>query len=160
MDVKNYFKAARLRTLPLSVSGIIVGSFLGNHWEEASSSADSIVVSPIFWLAILTTIGFQVLSNFANDYGDGIKGTDDNRKGEARMVSSGAITPAQMKRAMVVTTIFTMCIAIVLIYVAFGRENFEYSVLFFVLGIASVAAAIKYTVGKSAYGYNKGRYNQ
>ena len=154
MDVKNYFKAARLRTLPLSVSGIIVGSFLGNHWEEASSSADSIVVSPIFWLAILTTIGFQVLSNFANDYGDGIKGTDDNRKGEARMVSSGAITPAQMKRAMVVTTIFTMCIAIVLIYVAFGRENFEYSVLFFVLGIASVAAAIKYTVGKSAYGYS------
>ena len=108
----------------------------------------------IFWLAILTTIGFQVLSNFANDYGDGVKGTDDNREGEARMVSSGAITPKQMKSAMIITTILTLIVALLLIYVSFGKENFGYSVLFFLLGIASIAAAIKYTVGKSAYGYS------
>ncbi|QVY67023.1 1,4-dihydroxy-2-naphthoate octaprenyltransferase [Polaribacter sp. Q13] len=149
--IKNYVKAARLRTLPLSVSGIIVGSFLG---IDQLNNHISIFESPIFWLAILTTIGFQVLSNFANDYGDGIKGSDKNRTGEARMVSSGAITPKQMKLAMIVTTIITLIIALLLIYVSFGKENFWYSILFFVLGIASIAAAIKYTVGNSAYGYS------
>ena len=90
--IKNFLQAARLRTLPLSVSGIIVGSFLGNNdssfkFSESffnttvSVGASPIYKSPIFWLAILTTIGFQVLSNFANDYGDGIKGTDNNRTG-------------------------------------------------------------------------------
>jgi 1,4-dihydroxy-2-naphthoate octaprenyltransferase len=157
MDVKSFIKAARLRTLPLSVSGIIVGSIFGNEWlqnKAAINDSSSILVSSIFWLAILTTIGFQVLSNFANDYGDGIKGSDKNRTGEARMVSSGAITPKQMKSAMIITTIITLISALVLIYVAFGSANFAYSILFFGLGIASIAAAIKYTVGNSAYGYS------
>jgi 1,4-dihydroxy-2-naphthoate octaprenyltransferase len=155
MDVKSFIKAARLRTLPLSVSGIIVGSYLGNNnlLYEGSTGA-TVWETSIFWLAILTTIGFQVLSNFANDYGDGIKGSDKNRTGEARMVSSGAITPSQMKFAMVITTIITLIIVLLLIYVAFGSENFGYSILFFGLGIASIAAAIKYTVGNSAYGYS------
>lgn len=146
MDVKSFIKAARLRTLPLSVSGILVGSSLGNE--------TSILNSTIFWLAIVTTIGFQVLSNFANDYGDGIKGSDKNRTGEARMVASGVITPKQMKNAMIVTTIITLLVAILLIFIAFGKENFGYAILFFFLGIASIIAAIKYTVGKSAYGYS------
>jgi len=144
--IKSFIKAARLRTLPLSISGIIVGSFLGND--------TSILNSVIFWLAIVTTICFQVLSNFANDYGDGIKGSDKNRTGEARMVASRAITPKQMKNAMIVTTIITLIVAILLIFIAFGKENFGYAILFFFLGIASIIAAIKYTVGKSAYGYS------
>jgi len=77
MDVKSFIKAARLRTLPLSVSGIILGSYLGNNFVFISSNLsvrNPVWVTSIFWLAILTTIGFQVLSNFANDYGDGIKG--------------------------------------------------------------------------------------
>jgi 1,4-dihydroxy-2-naphthoate octaprenyltransferase len=147
---KNYIKAARLRTLPLSVSGIIVGSLLG----ASELGGISILNSNIFWLAILTTIGFQVLSNFANDYGDGIKGSDKNRLGEARMVASGAISPSQMKSAMIVTVIITLVIALGLIYQSFGKENFIYSIVFFVLGIASIVAAIKYTVGNSAYGYS------
>jgi 1,4-dihydroxy-2-naphthoate octaprenyltransferase len=157
MDVKSYVKAARLRTLPLSVSGIILGSYLGNQFVNNISETNiqsSIWGSSIFWLAILTTIGFQVLSNFANDYGDGIKGSDKNRTGEARMVSSGAITPKQMKTAMLCTAVLTLLIALLLILVAFGSENFGFSILFFGLGIASIAAAIKYTVGNSAYGYS------
>ena len=146
MDVKNYIQAARLRTLPLSVSGIIVGSFL--------AASQGFFNWMICVLALFTTIGFQVLSNFANDYGDGIKGTDDNRIGEKRLVASGAISPAQMKKAMVITTIITLIIALLLIYISFGKDNFGYSVLFFFLGIASIAAAIKYTVGNSAYGYS------
>ncbi len=163
--IKNYIKAARLRTLPLSVSGIIVGAFLGANESFLKVSLDlfdttinigskNIFESPIFWLAILTTIGFQVLSNFANDYGDGVKGTDNEREGEARMVASGAITPKQMKNAMIVTGVITTIIALLLIYVSFGKDNFLYSVIFFGLGIASIIAAIKYTVGKSAYGYS------
>ncbi|WP_298778431.1 1,4-dihydroxy-2-naphthoate octaprenyltransferase [uncultured Polaribacter sp.] len=170
--IKNYIKAARLRTLPLSISGIIVGSFLG-VWKIDNSLSKKILENLnenetmfivkhievelsflIFFLAILTTIGFQVLSNFANDYGDGIKGSDKNRTGEARMVASGAITPKQMKSAMIVTTIITLIIALLLIYTAFGKDNFGYSILFFGLGVASIAAAIKYTVGKTAYGYS------
>jgi len=145
-NFKAWISAARLRTLPLSVSGIIVGSSLAmNHlfWQ-----------SSIFWLAILTTIGFQVLSNFANDYGDGIKGTDDNREGEQRMVSSGLISPKQMKTGILITAIFSMISAIVLIYYAFGAEDFLHSLLFFMLGIASVIAALKYTIGENAYGYS------
>jgi len=155
MDVKSFIKAARLRTLPLSVAGIIVGSFLGNNdFDYANAVKPTIWGSLIFWLAILTTIGFQVLSNFANDYGDGIKGSDKNRTGEARMVASGAISPKQMKLAMILTSIITLIIAFILIYVAFGSDYFGYSILFFLLGIASIIAAIKYTVGKSAYGYS------
>ena len=157
MDVKSYIKAARLRTLPLSISGIILGSYLGNEFVNSlleHTIRTSIWESSIFWLAIFTTVGFQVLSNYANDYGDGIKGSDENRTGEARMVSSGAITPKQMKTAMISTTIITLLIALLLIYVAFGSKNFGYSILFFGLGIASIAAAIKYTVGNSAYGYS------
>lgn len=148
--IKNYIKAARLRTLPLSVSGIIVGSLLG----ASELGGISILNSDIFWLAILTTIGFQVLSNFANDYGDGIKGSDKNRSGEARMVASGAISASQMKSAMIITIIITLVVALGLIYQSFGKENFIYSIVFFLLGIASIVAAIKYTVGNSAYGYS------
>lgn len=146
MDVKKYIQAARLRTLPLSISGIIVGSFL--------AASQGFFNWAICVLALFTTIGFQVLSNFANDYGDGIKGTDDHRTGEKRLVASGAITPKQMKSAMIITTIITLIVALFLIYVSFGKEDFGYSILFFGLGIASIAAAIKYTVGRSAYGYS------
>ena len=146
MDVRSYIKAARLRTLPLSISGIIVGSFL--------AVSAGLFNWLIFLLAIITTIGFQVISNFANDYGDGIKGTDAVRTGEERMVSSGKISPKQMKLAIIVTAILTIITAIFLIYSAFGASNFWYSLLFFFLGITSVIAAIKYTVGNSAYGYS------
>lgn len=144
--IKKYIQAARLRTLPLSVSGIIAGSFLAAYHEVFNTV--------ICILALVTTIGFQVLSNFANDYGDGIKGTDIDREGEKRLVASGEITPKQMLYAMYVTVFFTFLAAITLIYVSFGKENFKYSLLFLGLGIASIVASIKYTVGKNAYGYS------
>jgi len=166
--VKAWIAAARPRTLPLSVSGIIVGASLGfgkNFGElliKADTAFDGLVYiahqwvweKPLFWLAILTTIGFQILSNFANDYGDGVKGTDAHRKGEKRMVASGLITPKQMKRGMTITAVITLFIASLLIFMAFGNEHFILAFIFFNLAIASVIAAIKYTVGKSAYGYS------
>jgi len=144
--IKNYIQAARLRTLPLSISGIVVGSFLAKAQQEFQWE--------ICVLALLATIGFQILSNFANDYGDGIKGTDDQRTGEKRLVASGQISPKQMKRAIIITILCSLLIAISLIYAAFGKDEFLLALLFFGLGVASIIAAIKYTVGKSAYGYS------
>ncbi len=147
MDVKELVKAARLRTLPLSVSGIIVGSFMAASEGKFSWS--------IAILAILTTVGFQIISNFANDYGDGVKGTDnDDRVGPKRAIQSGAITPKQMLLAIKISIGITLLIAVLLIYIAFGKEDFLNLLIFFILGIASIIAAIKYTVGKSAYGYS------
>lgn len=144
--MKHWIQAARLRTLPLSVSGIIVGSAYAHY---LGYSDWRIVV-----LALLTTLGLQVLSNYANDYGDGVKGTDANRIGEKRLVAAGVITAEQMKKAVIITAILTFIIALLLIYIAFGKENFALSLIFILLGIGSIGAAIKYTVGKSAYGYS------
>ena len=146
MIIKNFIKAARLRTLPLSISGIILGGFL--------AVSDGLFNGVIFSLALITTIGFQVISNFANDYGDGVKGTDAIRIGEERMVSSGKISPKQMKKAIMISVILTIIFALFLIYESFGLSNFGYSLFFFILGIVSIVAAIKYTVGNLAYGYS------
>lgn len=144
--MKNWIQAARLRTLPLSVSGIIVGSAYAQYTGSFNWN--------IFILAILTTLGLQVLSNFANDYGDGVKGTDnENRIGPERAIQSGAISIKQMKNGIILTSIITFLTAVLLIYVSFGKENFGYTVLFLVLGITSIVAALKYTMGSSAYGY-------
>jgi 1,4-dihydroxy-2-naphthoate octaprenyltransferase len=144
---KHYIKAARLRTLPLSVSGIIIGSALA--WHEGYKNYQ------IFVFAILTTIGFQIISNFANDYGDGIKGTDNiDRIGPKRAIQSGVISPKQMKNAIIIALIITLILALILIYLSFGFNNLNYSIIFLLLGIISIGAAIKYTVGKKAYGYS------
>ncbi len=144
---KVYVKAARLRTLPLSVSGIIVGSFLA-----ASHGSFNWLICA---LALLTTVGFQIISNFANDYGDGVKGTDnDDRIGPKRAIQSGEISPEQLLRTIKITSAVTLVIAILLIYIAFGKDDFVNLLVFFVLGIASITAAVKYTMGKKAYGYS------
>lgn len=143
---KAWLNAARLRTLPLSFSGIIVGSAMALD----AGAFDGV----IFILALLTTLGFQVLSNFANDYGDGVKGTDnDERVGPKRALQSGLLSEKELKTGMLITIVFSLIVAVALIYVAFGFENMGYFWLFFLLGIASIVAAVKYTVGKSAYGY-------
>jgi 1,4-dihydroxy-2-naphthoate octaprenyltransferase len=144
--IQPWIQAARLRTLPLSISGILVGSAYAYYQHTFEWI--------IFVLALCTTLSFQILSNFANDYGDGIKGTDANRIGEKRLVASGEITSAQMKMAIIINSVIAFVLAVALIYFAFGQENFVYSFTFLVLGMASIAAAIKYTVGNNAYGYS------
>ncbi len=145
--IKHYIEAARLRTLPLSVSGIIVGSFV--------AASQDLFNWLICLLALLTTTGFQIISNFANDYGDGVKGTDnEDRIGPKRAIQSGVISPKQMLNAIIITIIITFIVAVSLIYVSFGKEDFLNASIFFILGVLSIVAAIKYTVGNKAYGYN------
>ena len=153
--MKHWIQAARLRTLPLSVSGIIVGSMYALAYPTNKILTPTEVFNwRIFGFAILTTLGLQILSNFANDYGDGIKGTDnEDRVGPKRALQSGVITPQAMKRAIIVTSILTLISAMVLIYFAFRDTNIGYSLFFLILGILAIASAIRYTVGNTAYGY-------
>jgi len=144
--IKPWISAFRLRTLPLSVSGIIIGSCLA-YYNGAFNIA-------IFTLAILATISLQVLSNLANDYGDGVKGTDnDERIGPERAIQSGKITPDEMFSAIRINILIVILFVFLLIYTSFGSQHFLYAMLFFALGIISIFAALKYTMGKSAYGY-------
>lgn len=153
--MKHWIDAARLRTLPLSLSGIILGSMYALAYPTETVLTPTEVFSwKLFFFAILTTLGLQILSNFANDYGDGVKGTDnEDRVGPTRALQSGAISPSAMKRAIVITSILTFFSAVTLIYYAFENAYFWYSLLFLTLGIIAIASAIRYTVGKSAYGY-------
>jgi 1,4-dihydroxy-2-naphthoate octaprenyltransferase len=153
--MKHWIQAARLRTLPLSVSGIIAGSMyaLANPTDNVLTPTE-VFNWRIFGFAILTTLGLQILSNFANDYGDGMKGTDnEDRVGPKRAIQSGVISPEAMKRAIIITSLLTLLSAILLIYYAFADTNIWYSLFFLVLGVLSIASAIRYTVGNTAYGY-------
>lgn len=144
--MKHWVEAARVRTLPLSVSGIIVGSFY--------AMSQGMFNWNIVIFALLTTLGLQILSNFANDYGDGVKGTDnEDRVGPKRAIQSGLITPQAMKKAMLITSLITLTFAVLLIYFAFKESYLLYSFIFLILGILAIASAIRYTVGKGAYGY-------
>lgn len=153
--MKHWIEAARLRTLPLSVSGIIVGSMYAlAHPTDDILTPTEVFNWRLFGFAILTTLGLQILSNFANDYGDGMKGTDnEDRVGPKRAIQSGVITPQAMKRAIIITSALTLLSAMLLIYYAFRDTNLWFSLFYLVLGILSIVSAIRYTVGNTAYGY-------
>jgi len=143
----DWIGALRLRTLPLSISGILVGSFVAvfqGYWNPI-----------IFTLALSTTLLFQILSNLANDLGDSLKGADNSeRVGPMRAVQSGSISKDAMKTAVILTSILSFVSAGLLIY--FGTRNLSATSVYIYIGlaIASVFAAITYTIGKKAYGYN------
>ena len=143
-QIREWILAARLRTIPLSISGIFIGSSAAYYKGTFDYT--------IFFLAILTTISYQVLSNFANDYGDGVKGTDDNRIGPKRAVQSGKIGIKKMKKGIVFTASIALCLTFVLVINSFKQDLFNL-LLFVLLGILAVVSAIKYTVGKNPYGY-------
>jgi 1,4-dihydroxy-2-naphthoate octaprenyltransferase len=144
--IKAWLHAARLRTLPLSLSGIIVGTALAALLDVFDGL--------IFSLALLTTVGFQVLSNFANDLGDSQKGTDNaQRVGPARAIQSGQLTASQMKRGMWVVGLISLVSALLLIQTSVPNLSQTAIYTYVLLAIACIAAAITYTVGKNAYGY-------
>ncbi len=141
-----WIKAARLRTLPLSLAGIVMGGALSYCGSFNST---------IFWLCIATATSFQVLSNFANDYGDFAKGTDnEDRIGPKRTMQGGLISKKEMKTALVITSLISLALGGYLSYLGTQLMERKFLILFLVLGSLSVVAAIKYTVGKKAYGYS------
>ena len=146
MNIKKYLKSFRLRTLPLSASGIIMGTFL--------SMSYGIFDIIIFIFALLTTNSLQILSDLANEYGDAQKGTDNNsRIGPKRGLQAGEISQKELIHLIYIFIILSIILGIILIFVSFDNLMNTSSIIMLTLGAASIFAAIKYTVGKNAYGY-------
>jgi len=145
MNIKAWIQAFRLRTLPLALSSILTGIIV-SYIHLGFNMQVSI------W-AIITTLLLQILSNLANDYGDAIKGTDnENRVGPERTVQSGKISSKSMKTAIIVFSFLSLTSGLYLIWLS-GIDLMK-ALMFLLLGVLAIAAAIKYTVGKKAYGYS------
>jgi 1,4-dihydroxy-2-naphthoate octaprenyltransferase len=148
--LKYYIESFRPRTLPLALANTITGSAL--------AFADGGFRWPVFVLAAVTTLLLQILSNMANDYGDFKNGKDTaDRIGPRRMVQSGMISPKAMLRAIVLVVILAVVSGSWLVVEGFRGIEVSSSLpgmlVFGILGLAAIAAAIKYTVGKNPYGY-------
>jgi len=144
--VRAYITSFRLRTLPLSLSGVLLGSLL--------AASDGYFKTTTFVWAMLTTVALQILSNLANEVGDLTKGTDnEHRLGPIRSAQSGALSMREMVQAMIVFGVIAIITGSLLIYEAFRDLLNWKSISLFIAGGASIVAAVKYTVGKSAYGY-------
>jgi 1,4-dihydroxy-2-naphthoate octaprenyltransferase len=138
-------KAARLRTLPLAMSAIGTGITLSNFY--------SISKPIIAILSIATAILLQILSNFANDYGDFVKGTDTAAGRTDRILASGKMQAKQMLYLILITACLSLISGLSLLYIVF-RANWSLAFVgMLVLGLVAIGAAITYTVGKHAYGY-------
>ena len=148
--MKAWLHAFRLRTLPLAVSSIIVGSALA--WMVQGHSA---VPRPHVWitcLALLTAVLLQVLSNLANDLGDHQHGTDGaGRIGPMRAVQSGTISEVAMQRAMIWCGVLALISGCALILLALGPGM--WALVFLGVGVTAILAAVKYTFGSRPYGY-------
>ena len=157
--MKHWIKAFRLRTLPLSFSNILLGSGLA-YLIGTTAITNSPNYTPqfswsIFYLTLITTLLLQILSNLANDYGDSKKGADnDGRIGPERSIQSGKISQKAMLTAIIIFSILSLISGILLLITAFGGVIDLKFMSFILIGLASIAAAIKYTVGKRAYGYS------
>lgn len=139
-----YIQSLRLRTLPLSVSGIILGT--GLAYPQVNGL--------VFALAICTTLSLQILSNLSNELGDAIKGTDTNQQGrEAYGLQAGTITMPQMRNMILLFIGLCIVFGTALIWTAFGTLFSEQSWVFLGLGALAIIGAIKYTLGKHSYGY-------
>ncbi|AUI67095.1 MULTISPECIES: 1,4-dihydroxy-2-naphthoate polyprenyltransferase [Glaesserella] len=139
-----WFSTARPKTLPLALASILVGSALAG-WQGQFN-----VVTTL--LAFITTILLQILSNFANDYGDHVKGSDTTERiGPLRAIQHGQISGEQLKRALIVVAILAFLSGAILI--GYAYQTWQDLLVFAGLGIVAIVAAITYTVGKKPYGY-------
>jgi 1,4-dihydroxy-2-naphthoate octaprenyltransferase len=144
--IKPWISAFRLKTLPLALSNTILGSCL--------AAADDKFRWSVFGLAALTTVLLQIMSNMANDYGDFVNGKDTaERIGPKRMVQSGEITPKTMLRGIIIIGVLCAISGVSLILIGTAGIDLTNILIFGLLGIAAIVAAIKYTVGKNPYGY-------
>lgn len=136
--------ACRPKTLPLAWMSILVGSVLALSAGTLSW--------PVLALSFCTAGLLQVLSNLANDYGDGLRGVDDsNRLGPVRALQSGMLTPAQLKLSLFIVAVLAIISGLWLIQAA--ALDAADVLIFSLLGVLSIIAALTYTLGRKPYGY-------
>lgn len=141
-----WLQAFRLRTLPLALANAIMGSFL--------ALADGAFRWPVFVLTVLTITFLQILSNLANDYGDAVSGKDTaERIGPTRVTATGMVTKEAIKRMIYLFVGLSLVSGTALILIGLDNLSLKQLLIFFGLGLAAIAAAIKYTMGKNPYGY-------
>ncbi len=144
-QAKDWIHAIRLRTLPLALASICLGSFL--------AAFDGKFRWLVFLFSGLTTIFLQILSNLANDYGDTQHGADHaDRDGPDRAVQTGKITLKSMKIAIYILVALSLASGVALLFVSFREMGLAFFAML-ITGFLAVAAAIKYTMGKNPYGY-------
>lgn len=140
-----WIQAIRLRTLPLAWASLTMGAAL--------AISHGVFDWSIYLLSLLTAFSLQILSNLANDYGDAVSGLDGAaRVGPKRTIQDGLITKAQMKKAIVITGVLSFSLGLWLIYISF--QDWYLMLIFLVLGLGAIGAAINYTVGSNPYGYS------
>lgn len=146
MTLKASIKSMRLRTLPLSLAGVILGVTL---------AADKTDVSP--WTAaliFLTTVCLQILSNLSNELGDTLSGTDSaDRQGPKYALGSGDMTIGDIKKLILMFIGLCVIFGLAMIQVSFGSLFKTESICLEALGAAAIVGAMKYTLGKNPYGY-------
>jgi 1,4-dihydroxy-2-naphthoate octaprenyltransferase len=134
--MNKWILGARPRTLPAAIAPVVVATALaGSDWNWFRAA-----------LALKVGIWLQIAVNYANDYSDGVKGTDTNRIGPTRLVASGLATASQVKMA--------AFISFAIASVAGLWLSLLTSPWLIVIGIAAIAAAWGYTSGKNPYGYS------
>ena len=145
-EIRIWLSAARPRTVLLSLAGVMMGGFLA----ASTGFFHPVIVA----LAALTALLLQILSNLANDYGDFKKGLDNpDRMGPQRVMQSGQLTDRQMRRGMVLLGILTLLSGAALLLTAWAYTSWKELIVFALLGLGAIAAALLYTLGKHPYGY-------
>jgi 1,4-dihydroxy-2-naphthoate octaprenyltransferase len=138
VSFSDWISGARLRTLPLAFSPVILGT-ASAYWRNA---ADVLLAG----LAVLVAVAIQIGVNYANDYSDGIRGTDDYRVGPARLTGSGRVEPRLVKRAAILAFAVSVVAGLALVVLS-------QSWWLLVIGGFALFAAWTYTGGTSPYGY-------
>lgn len=147
--IKHWLQLARPRTFPLAVASIVCGTSMAYaEFEQFTAKQWG-----IFALTLLVALNLQILSNMANDYGDGIKGTDAHRYASSpqRLTAHGQIATTTLKRVIIAWAWFTFGCGVGLIWLGF--DNLTDFLLFLAFGVLAILAAMAYTMGKRPYGY-------
>lgn len=147
MNFKACIKSMRLRTLPLSLAGIVLGVFL--------AAADYHVSALTVVFLVLTTVSLQVLSNLSNELGDTLHGTDsaDSRQGVHYSLMDGELTVKQMKWLIAGAVGASCLFGLAMIWSSFGTLLGLIPITFILTGAVAIRAAMHYTLGKNPYGY-------
>jgi len=132
--MNKWILGARIKTLPAAIAPVIVGTSLADQIQ---------VINAL--LALIVSLSLQIAVNYANDFSDGVRGTDTNRVGPTRLVASKLATASSVKNASFIS-FFVAIIAGTLL-------AFNTSVWLIAVGLISILAAWGYTGGKKPYGY-------